>query len=215
MTIAHTKQILKQPHVTGVILADARHLTNNVRQQLSHASRSKDDTLKQVWLICGMPNVGKSTINNSLIGAGKKAPTSSVPGWTRGQTLYHLKQHNALLLDTPGVMVPGVLDPEQGLKLAVCGCIQDSIVPGGVELIADYLLFLLNQRPEGLNSYRKLYNIQREEPVLFFQELAQIIKDYQGKADEDAAARHFLAEFRKGNLGHYTLDLVEEAKHQL
>jgi len=71
-----------------------------------------------------MPNVGKSTFINSLIGAGKKAPTASTPGWTRGQTLYHLKKENALLLDTPGIMVPGVLMPEQGLNLAVCACIQ-------------------------------------------------------------------------------------------
>jgi hypothetical protein len=31
---------------------------------------------------------------------------------------------NALLLDTPGIMIPGVVDPIQGLKLSLCNIVE-------------------------------------------------------------------------------------------
>jgi ribosome biogenesis GTPase A len=42
-----------------------------------------------LWLVCGMPNVGKSTLINKLIGR-HGAGVAAKPGWTRGQTIYRL-----------------------------------------------------------------------------------------------------------------------------
>uniref|UniRef100_A0A6B2LDU0 Mitochondrial GTPase 1 n=1 Tax=Arcella intermedia TaxID=1963864 RepID=A0A6B2LDU0_9EUKA len=204
-------QHIQNTSKTSVLTADARRVDDNLRKQLSKTCKTNNETLKQVWLICGMPNVGKSTFINSLIGQGRKAPISASPGWTRGQTLYQLRKENALLLDTPGVMVPGVLEPEQGLKLALCGCIQDTAVPGGIQIIAEYLLFFLNETRDGPKRYRAMYDVPEDvEPIFLFQQLSVFIKKKQGKNDEESSARHFVGEFRKGKLGHFTLDAVPE-----
>ena len=51
------------------------------------------------------------------------------------------------VLDSPGIFVPAlkkddINDIEIGLKLALCGCIKDSII--GILTVADYLLYVLN-----------------------------------------------------------------------
>lgn len=46
------------------------------------------------------------------------------------------------VLDTPGVFVPHVSDPETMLRLALAGLVKDGLVP--LETLADYLLFHLN-----------------------------------------------------------------------
>jgi GTP-binding protein EngB required for normal cell division len=46
-----------------------------------------------ISLIVGLPNVGKSTLINQLIGRGT-ASVASVPGWTRGQQIYKLNTLN-------------------------------------------------------------------------------------------------------------------------
>jgi len=48
----------------------------------------------------------------------------------------------AYLVDTPGIMVPRIVDEETGLKLALVGCIKSSIV--GKDIIIDYMLEKLN-----------------------------------------------------------------------
>eukprot|EP01125_Pyxidicula_operculata_P015909 TRINITY_DN5428_c0_g1_i1.p1 TRINITY_DN5428_c0_g1~~TRINITY_DN5428_c0_g1_i1.p1 ORF type:complete len:365 (-),score=54.83 TRINITY_DN5428_c0_g1_i1:27-1019(-) len=151
VTNAHIKKILaSEPNVRAVISTEARKITPKNREELKRACtpHRDDDSYQatQVWLVCGMPNVGKSTFINSMIAKGKKAPTSATPGWTRGQTLYQLESEKALLLDTPGIMIPGILEPVQGLNLALCGSIDESIVPGGAQTIADYLVYYLNHR---------------------------------------------------------------------
>src|SRR5690606_10568671 len=119
-----------------------------------------------------------SSLINSLIAHGTKAPVSSQPGWTRDQTAYQLPRLNAFLLDTPGVMHPGLIEPAQGLKLAVCGLVacaailrpnsnqlslrshlRPKVVPGGVTLLADYLIYLLQSRPTAVEALRRQYAI--------------------------------------------------------
>ncbi len=81
--------------------------------------------------ICGMPNVGKSTIINQVRmvsdlenkrGAAKATATVAT---TKGLGGFKILQNPLMfLVDSPGVMVPSNIHPEIGLKLALIGLIK-------------------------------------------------------------------------------------------
>ena len=77
-------------------------------------------------MVCGIPNVGKSTFINTLAKR-KAAQTGDRPGVTK--SLQWIKVGQSIeLLDTPGVLWPKFEDQEIGLKLALLGSIKDQVV---------------------------------------------------------------------------------------
>ena len=77
-------------------------------------------------MVCGIPNVGKSTMINTLAKR-KAAQTADRPGVTRA--LQWIKLDKGLeLLDTPGVLWPKFEDPQIGLRLALLGAIRDEVI---------------------------------------------------------------------------------------
>jgi len=103
-------------------------------------------------MVVGMPNVGKSSLINSLrrigVKKGKAAPTGAIPGITRtvAGTIKVLESPKVYLIDTPGVMIPHIADPVSAIKVALTGAISDHL--SDEEVIADYLLFQLNQEQD-------------------------------------------------------------------
>jgi len=76
-------------------------------------------------MIVGIPNVGKSTFINQLIGRAG-ATVADKPGVTRGRQW--LKVNGEFdLMDTPGVLWPKFEDPLVGLHLACTGAINDNV----------------------------------------------------------------------------------------
>ncbi len=110
-------------------------------------------------LILGIPNVGKSTLINTLAKR-KVAQTGNKPGVTKN--LQWINVNNELmLLDTPGVLWPKFDDKEVGLKLAVTGAIKDEILP--LDTIALYALSFLKQHyPEKLMARYKLETLSED-----------------------------------------------------
>ena len=103
-------------------------------------------------MIGGVPNVGKSTIINTLrkrdqeIEHTKKsgARTGGVPCITKSVTGFKIiSDPPTYVIDTPGIFIPRLNDSEQGLKLCAVNCIRDGIVEP--ELVCDYILFQLNR----------------------------------------------------------------------
>ena len=70
-------------------------------------------------MIVGIPNVGKSTLINRLVGK-NKVLAADKPGVTRGQQWVTIAK-GLELLDTPGVLWPKFDDPQIGLNLALTG----------------------------------------------------------------------------------------------
>ena len=77
-------------------------------------------------MIAGIPNVGKSTFINSLVGR-SCTKTGNKPGVTKGKQWIKLNK-NIELLDTPGILWPKFEDQTVGLKLALIGSIRDEIL---------------------------------------------------------------------------------------
>jgi ribosome biogenesis GTPase A len=91
-------------------------------------------------MILGIPNVGKSTLINTLAGR-PVAKTGNEPAVTRAQQAIKLPD-NILLYDTPGFLWPKLSPEECGYRLAVTGAIRAAVIEyEDVALFAaDYLL---------------------------------------------------------------------------
>jgi len=72
-------------------------------------------------LICGIPNVGKSTLINTLVGK-KSAKTGDEPGITKVEQRITLDQ-DAYLFDTPGMLWPKIIVEKGGYHLAASGAV--------------------------------------------------------------------------------------------
>lgn len=122
-------------------------LVNNIESS-NRFNRSGGNEIN--LMVLGIPNVGKSSLLNALrcsfLHRKKAAPVGYTPGVTKSVMERMKVCHNPLMYvrDTPGVLAPRIPSAEGGLKVALAGTIQDHLV--GNEVMADFLLFWLNQR---------------------------------------------------------------------
>ncbi|PVV00144.1 hypothetical protein BB559_000087 [Furculomyces boomerangus] len=170
---------------------------------------------KIVAMVVGMPNVGKSSIINAArqtgLNKGKAAKTGSLPGVTRNlSTLIKVfEDPDIYIYDTPGVMMPFIPNPINSLKVALTGGIKDDVAD--VEIMADYLLYRLNQF--GSNIYVEKFGLEKPTDDISFllNHLAKRIGALQsgGIPQLLTAANFFLTQYRMGKLGKFCLDEID------
>ena len=156
-------------------------------------------------MVCGVPNVGKSSFINKLSGK-KSAITGDRPGVTKGKQWIRLK-NNFELLDTPGILWPKFDDDEVGLRLAYTGAVKDEIID--VEELACHLLvFLRDTYPESLIQRYKMTETEGLEGYELLEYLGKkrgfVISG--GEIDTERAAHILLDEFRGAKLGNISLE---------
>ena len=156
-------------------------------------------------MILGIPNVGKSSLINRLVGE-TAVRTADKPGVTSGKQWVKIGK-NLELLDTPGVLWPKLEDQEAAFRLAVTGAIADDVYD--MEDAVNRLLVLLRTRYAHRLAER--YNLQTPLPETA-EELLLLIGARRGclrsggTVDAEKARRIILNEFRSGKLGCFTLD---------
>lgn len=160
--------------------------------------------VKQVTMraICvGIPNSGKSTFLNRLVGR-KIAASGDRPGVTKKQS-WLKTAHNFEVLDTPGVLWPKFADPTVGQKLALTGAIRAGLYhDDDIALFA--LRFLRRYYPQPLQA---TYHLQARDHELNSVDLLLALTQKFGYRDDyDRFAQRILFDFRKGKLGRVTLD---------
>ena len=156
-------------------------------------------------MIVGIPNVGKSTLINRLVGK-NKVMAADRPGVTRGQQWVTIAK-GLELLDTPGVLWPKFEDPSVGFALAATGAIKEDVFDreSAVELLID---FLLKNYPQELATK---YAVSLEEGDDVNAVMAKIATS-RGclKAgcllDIDKVVQLVLRDFRAGRIGRFTID---------
>ena len=79
-------------------------------------------------MVVGIPNVGKSTFINAIVGKAC-TKTGNKPGVTKGKQWIALSKQIELL-DTPGILWPKFDDEKIGMNLAFIGSINDEILHG-------------------------------------------------------------------------------------
>lgn len=148
-------------------------------------------------MVCGIPNVGKSTMINTLAKR-KAAKTADKPGVTK--SLQWIKLDKDLeLLDTPGVLWPKFGDQQIGLKLALLGSIRDEVVTMD-ELAMFAVEWLMENNP---SSLIETYGIEIQDTPWHTLEQVAIKRGYlqKGQIDENRLMNSFVKDMRENKCG--------------
>lgn len=160
-------------------------------------------------LICGIPNVGKSTLINTLMGK-RAAKTGDEPGITKVEQKLVL-ENDFYLFDTPGMLWPKILVPQSGFNLAASGAIgRNAFVEE--EVAVELLAYLRQHYAAQLQERYKL----EIAPELSDEELLEQLGRKRGavlsggRVNLQKAAEILMYEFRQGTLGRITLETPAE-----
>ena len=154
--------------------------------------------------IIGIPNVGKSTLLNTLADR-KLARTGNEPAVTRHQQRIKLAE-NRYLVDTPGMMWPKLEDQAGAYKLAMLGSIRNTAVSGDDIAWFAAELLLSEFRDRLARRYDLAGSVQT--PLQLLEQVAEIrgCLTKGGKADFNKASEALLNDIRSGKLGQLSLE---------
>ena len=221
------KQDLADPELIRVWLAELQNRPNTSALALDASERQAAQKITAACralvphrqgidrplrvLICGIPNVGKSTLINGMIGK-KSAKTGNEPGITKTEQRLLLAD-DFWLYDTPGMLWPKIIVPQSGYNLAASGAVGRNALDE--ETVALELLNYLRQHylpqlqaryqadPEESQSWQDtdwLEWIGRRRGALLG----------GGRINYQKAAENTLTDFRDGQIGRITLETPEQ-----
>ena len=156
----------------------------------------------------GIPNVGKSSVINRLVGA-RKAVVGDKPGVTRGKQWVRIGG-DVELLDMPGILVPKFEDQWDGVILAAIGSIKDEVYD--VRNVASLLLPHFGRNaPKGLAERLGLKEVLAEgaDNLEAIGRHRGLLRS-GGVVEVEKVAHLVLKEFREGRLGRISLQEVPE-----
>ncbi|WP_180682718.1 ribosome biogenesis GTPase YlqF [Tepidicella baoligensis] len=169
-------------------------------------------------LIGGIPNVGKSTLINTLVG--KRATKAADEAGVTKQEQRIVLADDFYLYDTPGVLWPKIIVPQSGYYLAASGAVgrnaydEEEVAlellkalqgPYGALLEARYQWGWTPQAIAGMKDEELLAAIARKRGALL----------PGGRLNRQKAAEIVLTDFRTGALGRITLETPQEYEQWL
>lgn len=156
-------------------------------------------------LVVGIPNVGKSTLINGLIGR-RSARVGDQPAVTRGQQRFHIDA-DISVSDTPGVLWPKLEDQRGAYKLAASGAIRETAFQP-ID-VAEFALELLAARqPDALRSRFKADALPPGGGAALLEWVGKRrgLLGPGGAIDLERAAEVVLRELQRGQMGAISLE---------
>lgn len=170
--------------------------------------KGRNRTIKLMMI--GIPNVGKSTLINRLVGKASTI-TGNKPGVTKGKQWIRLRG-NCELLDTPGILPQKFTDESVAEKLAITGAIKDDII--NTELLSYKLVEYL--RENYMSNLKERYKITEDISELETYEIIELIGKKRGfvisggETDTERASKMIIDEFRNCKIGKISLEKPNE-----
>lgn len=157
-------------------------------------------------IVTGIPNVGKSTFINMMVGK-RVTNVGDKPGITKVQQWIRISK-DLELLDTPGVLWPKFENQQVGYNLAIVGSIKDDILK--IDDVANYALdYIKTYYPNNLISRYGLSAEDLQTDSIKIIEKIAILKKYflnSGDVDFNRTAVLVLKDVRQLSLGQMTFD---------
>ena len=181
-------------------------VTNEVMESVNNKRLEKGLQKRKVRaLVIGIPNVGKSTLINRLVGR-KAVNVGNRPGITKTLDWIRINK-DVELLDTPGILWPKLDDEVTSLNLASMTAIKEEILP--IDQVAIYILNKLNSEySELLKDRYGINNIDSDNIIEVLDIIGRkrgcIIKG--GEVDYDKVYQVILRDLSSGLIGKVTFD---------
>ncbi|AWG42997.1 ribosome biogenesis GTPase YlqF [Candidatus Borreliella tachyglossi] len=216
--LAQTREILKwKAHfetlgnnviITNIYKKGMRnHIIGNIKKT-ANVKKIRTYTEKIKVLVVGVPNVGKSSIINLLVGR-KSTSVANKPGHTKNIQIVKVNEE-INMFDMPGILWHNLEDQETAKKLAILDMIKNEIIDN-----TELSLYLINEmHTNNKNKFLDRYNISSTDPLQILEEFARtrgfINKNHE--IDIERASKVLIKDYREGKFGKIILD-IKKSQH--